>query len=196
MNRISTFSGLLIFVGLSLFGAFTSVAMTPGLEFTLRYSVMRSKSMVVGRVVRTEAMDITVQQRKSVLVVEDVLLGHHSIGDSLIINWRANEWQPTPDSRGYVFDARSTQLDTMIEKTALWVLSAEKGLWSLTSPLQYKGSSKEDLGALIQFVEFPDTTQSGVRLFKEMFQELESEPSSEINMNVYVDFLQAELKKR
>ncbi len=196
MNNLKQF-----LVGIIVLGAVVSVpvsalSLEQGLESFLRYSVMRSANIVVGEVIETAPYERTVPNRVSTVVVDEVIHGGFSAGDSISVQWSANRWYPSGGGVGEVACAGTTQLDTLTGRTALWLLSESDGVRSTGPPILFGQDSRARLGALISYVEEPDTTNMGIATLLRLHAELAAKPDSQEKCSAFTAFLRRCLDER
>jgi len=164
-------------------------ALSPGLDAVLRYTVMESSHIVVGRVIENLPYNQTLQNRRSVIIVDEVLYGSSSVGDSMTVHWKANEWYPREGAISVVMCEGFTQLDTLLDKTALWLLGGSGELMCTGRPIQYKLETKGRLIDYIAYVEEPDTTNIGIATMLRLHAELASKHESLAKCAAFTAFL-------
>ncbi len=174
----------------------TAFAFGPGIEFYLRKSVMESSHIVIGKVVDNAPFSRTSPDRLSTVVVEQVIYGPSSEGDSLFVKWRANQWFSANGGRIEVACGGSTQLDTLIEKSALWLLRESEGIACVAPPIQVRKETINRLHELVRAVENPDTNNVAVAIFRDLSVDLEADPESEIKRSSFVAFLRKDIESR
>ncbi len=96
-------------------------------RYYFRDTVGSAEIVVFGRVISTTAYDRSVPERSSTLLVEKVLGGGVSPGDSLLIQWQADTWYPQEGCTAGVACGADSQLEDLHGQYAFWLINMSKG---------------------------------------------------------------------
>ena len=166
-----------------------ALAFGPSGDAVLRYAVMSADQIVAGRIIGTAPIDSTIQQRHSTLVVDEVISGPASVGDTLQLSWPADRWYPQPGLMSVAGCGASTQLDTLQGRPALWLLVGDEKLRCAGSPLILSAIDAARRDAIIVAVVEPDTSNIGLVTLMNMHADLAARQDSQDKLAAFVAYL-------
>lgn len=151
-------------------------ALTPPMEYVLRYSIMRCNYGFVGRVVTTRPYSTGYWNRESSVVVDTVVFGEVAAGDTVTIGWRSDECE-NPDGRySKVLCGGETQLLELAGRSMLWLVAVDDLSRAQVAPLEIDKLSDD---RLIELASIADGSTTPVpRIPFRDADALESDPSN------------------
>jgi len=139
---------------------------------------MRSDSAIVGRVIGTEPFSVYEWERTSLLVVEAVIFGAVSEGDTVKVAWRSNRCDNPDGSYSEIVCGGGSQLSELEGQALLWMISGRNQVVLTLPPIDVLGMTESRVVELAAIADGTQPPRAGVPLPYKDIDELESDPDN------------------